>query len=341
MATLPDLRTVEIDLAAWGVATPGDDPFAGSVTGHIVLVETDGSTTRPRWVSDYLLLQGQLVDHSDSGDPLTFDVLPSDLEDMDGTYYRLEMSTAGTMRIVNFETPSGSGTYQLTPDTVIDPDVGPQTITTVYDAVADILRAGTNVTLTEDDTAFTIVIAATGGGNGGGGGVTIRYGAADPDDTLGGNGDWYLQTTTKDWWQKVSGAWVERSVDSTVATAVATTTLPTPVEDLVGRVFNDDGSLSLFAGFCTPATGWKLTGLPGRTVTTCPPIGPVSRGSRSGVCEIGRSVCRTRPIRTCTSPTVVSGGGGSPTTCKPGGSRSRLRTGGLGSSTTRPMLIRR
>ena len=255
---LPDLRTVEIDLAAWGVATPGDTPNAGSVTGHIVLVETDGSTTRPRWVSDYLLLQGQLVDHSDTGDPLSFDVLPSDLDDMDGTYYHLSLSTAGVLRIIDFEVPSGSGVYQLTPDTVIDPDIGPQTVTTVYDAVADILRAGANVTLTEDDTAMTIVVASSGGGGNGGGGVTLRYGSSDPDDSLGANGDWYLQTTDGDWFQKVSGAWVERYEQSTVASALGAEALPTPVEDLVGRVFNDDGNLVVVRRFLHPGHGLEV-----------------------------------------------------------------------------------
>ena len=43
-----------------------------------------------------------------------------------------------------------------------------------------------------------------------GGGFTLRYGATDPDDTLGADGDWYVQTATSAFWQRASGTWTSQ-----------------------------------------------------------------------------------------------------------------------------------
>ena len=47
----------------------------------------------------------------------------------------------------------------------------------------------------------------TAGAGGGSGGFTLRYAAGTPADSLGDDGDWYLNTTDGAWFTKSSGSW--------------------------------------------------------------------------------------------------------------------------------------
>ena len=47
----------------------------------------------------------------------------------------------------------------------------------------------------------------------GGGGFTLHRGANAPDDTLGKNGDWYLNTTDGSWYDKAADTWTNRYTD--------------------------------------------------------------------------------------------------------------------------------
>ena len=117
---LPALRTVEIDLAAWGVATPGATPNAGRATGQIQLIEEDGVTDRLRWVADHLLMQGILADHSDTGDPLTFAVFPSSTSGLEDTFYRLTLIAGGVTRVIDFTLPAGTTMFSVHPMAVLN-----------------------------------------------------------------------------------------------------------------------------------------------------------------------------------------------------------------------------
>ena len=137
-----------------------------------------------------------------------------------------------------------------------------------------------------------------------GGGFTLRQATGAPANTLGADDDWYLNTTTGGFYEKVSGSWVLRYTDqigaggglsqaqvdarvhaglqaavtgntetgiavtyetsdntldfdvsgggSDVANALASVTLPTPTESLVGRVFNTDGTLVVCRRYLQP-----------------------------------------------------------------------------------------
>ena len=50
-------------------------------------------------------------------------------------------------------------------------------------------------------------------GGGGSGGFTLRYATGTPADSLGDNGDWYINTTTGGFYEKVSGSWNLRYTD--------------------------------------------------------------------------------------------------------------------------------
>ena len=49
--------------------------------------------------------------------------------------------------------------------------------------------------------------------NSGAGGFALRFGTGNPADSLGGDDDWYLNTTAGSWHEKVAGAWEHRYTD--------------------------------------------------------------------------------------------------------------------------------
>ena len=85
----------------------------------------------------------------------------------------------------------------------------------------------TTVDINGDESTSTITVS---GGGGGGSGNGVHFGAVDPADTLGENGDVYFNTDTGEIHQKTSGSWVE--VLDLVTTAELTaqvTTLTTSI----------------------------------------------------------------------------------------------------------------
>ena len=55
-------------------------------------------------------------------------------------------------------------------------------------------------------TAFVLANSGTGG-------FTLRHGTGNPADSLGGDDDWYLNTTAGSWHEKESGTWIDRYTD--------------------------------------------------------------------------------------------------------------------------------
>ena len=117
----------------------------------------------------------------------------------------------------------------------------------------------------------------------GGGGFTLHQGATSPADTLGAEGDWYLNTADGSWYDKVSGAWVIRYTDQLgaagttdgVASGISFAKAGSTVTATVARTQNLDaltGTFDVFSG----AYG-DLTGVP-----NIPPATPENRLLPSG-----------------------------------------------------------
>ena len=66
---------------------------------------------------------------------------------------------------------------------------------------------------TAADTTYGYERARAYAGAGTGGGFTLRFAAGAPADTLGSDGDWYINTTTGGFYEKASGAWAVRYTD--------------------------------------------------------------------------------------------------------------------------------
>ena len=97
----------------------------------------------------------------------------------------------------------------------------------------------------EDFTGAQIRYVVASSGGGGGSGFTLRFGVGVPTDSLGDDGDWYLNTTDGAWFQKVSGAY---------GTAVYT--------DMVGQAGTMDGVINSLA---LTLAGSSLTATAGRS----------------------------------------------------------------------------
>ena len=94
--------------------------------------------------------------------------------------------------------------------------------------------------------ATTAVDARTNLGITMGGGFTLRYGAGAPAAALGADGDWYTNTITSGFYEKVAGAWLLRY------TIVATSSLPVHVY-LASAAFTQ-AATNIIAFTVTPTT---------------------------------------------------------------------------------------
>ena len=100
----------------------------------------------------------------------------------------------------------------------------------------------------------------------GGGGFTLHQDAAAPADSLGADGDWYLNTSDGSWYDKVSGSWVIRYTDQLgaagttdgVASGISFAKAGSTVTATVARTQNLDaltGSFDVFSGAYSDLSG--------------------------------------------------------------------------------------
>ena len=79
----------------------------------------------------------------------------------------------------------------------------------VADSFIGASKSGNDITLSRRSGSDPIVLSVGSGT----GGFTLRFGAGAPSSSLGDNGDWYINTTTGGFSEKVSGAWEVRYTD--------------------------------------------------------------------------------------------------------------------------------
>ena len=77
---------------------------------------------------------------------------------------------------------------------------------------SDLVPGGLHTVRFNQANEFSLVEPSSIGGDGGGG-ISILNGAANPDDADGENDDWYLNTTSGTWFEKVAGSWQSRYTD--------------------------------------------------------------------------------------------------------------------------------
>ena len=139
--------------------------------------------------------------------------------------------------VVDMDIPGAPGTGYATGDTltfvVPDPITNLGTATTplsvrvntggeIYFVVSaadrsrlirsDLVPGGLHTVRFNQANEFALVEPSTIGGDTGGG-VNILNGSANPDDADGVDADWYLNTTSGTWFEKVAGSWVSRYTD--------------------------------------------------------------------------------------------------------------------------------
>ena len=120
-------------------------------------------------------------------------------------------SDTGTDATIPSASTTEAGLESAADKTKLDGIAANATALTLAQALAAIL-AGTNVTIDRSvQDRITISSTAMGGGSG----TTFRYGPGAPADSLGGDGDSYLDTTAGIFYLRTTGAYVSQYTDQT------------------------------------------------------------------------------------------------------------------------------
>ena len=116
--------------------------------------------------------------------------------------------TAANGAIVNIDHITRNINYGewVIADEIIGLESGNVTQAAIYAELKKIVKQGSNITITYDDTNHTITVASSGGG---GASFNILAGDGPPASNLGNDGDFYREKDDGTVWRKASGNWVE------------------------------------------------------------------------------------------------------------------------------------